>query len=247
LATRFSTQFRVQFPGSQHTVGQPEYGTFCPCTLRRHLKMPNFTLTLAVILKAYLDIILGRQKELNYFMLTLANPPASQDQIVDAESELGFEFNDDLKSLYLTINGCKDDFETPSGKTGIIPIHSFLNLKTAVATYKSQIEFIDGFTNLIHDFTPGTHLFPFLSDGSGNFYWVDLNKDSGQYGMIYWTNSWGDEPDYQFKSLSEYFRIISEAYRQDIFFLDKDQFLDCHLDKWQELENSGLPRLKNYS
>jgi Family of unknown function (DUF6331) len=54
---------RVQFPGCQHTVGQPEYGAFCHHTLRRHLKMPNFTLTLCTIVVTHESDIEIRPKE----------------------------------------------------------------------------------------------------------------------------------------------------------------------------------------
>lgn len=136
-------------------------------------------------------------------------------------------FNDDLLELYRFADGTDIDEVTPSSLTGLIPIHNFLCLADAVIYYRQSMEFKDSFYNWDTGFRPGEQLFPVLEDGAGNCYWVDLNVETPNYGKIFWTNTFGSEPVYEFNSLAGMFEVIVEAYETGIMFLDEEGYLDC--------------------
>lgn len=185
--------------------------------------------------------IIEKQKELGYYMASILNKPLSEKEIKNTEKQLGFNFNDEVKNLYRCANGINIDYDAPIGKMGLIPIHIFLSIADAITYYKTNITYEDSFRNWDTNYKPGMNLFPFLEDGAGNCYWVDLNNGSKHYGKIYWTNTFGENPDYQYESLSDFTKIILKAYESEIFFLDSDGCLDCDWEEWSELENSIKP------
>jgi cell wall assembly regulator SMI1 len=183
--------------------------------------------------------ILIKQKDLNYHFPNILRQPATVQEIAATEKVLGLKFNDELKELYLFANGTNVDSVTPSGLTGLIPIHNFLSMEDAVIYYKQSMEFEDSFQNWTKDFRPGKQLFPFLEDGAGNCYWVDLNEDTLNYSRIFWTNTFGSDPDYTFNSLTGMFDVIAKAYNMDIIFVDSDGFLNCDYKAFEKLSEES--------
>lgn len=179
--------------------------------------------------------ILTTQKDLNYHFPGILRQPASLQEIAVTEKNLGLHFNDQLKELYLFADGTNVDSVTPSGLTGLIPIHNFLSLDDAVIYYNQSMEFEESFQNWTKDFRPARQLFPFLEDGAGNCYWVDLNDNTPDYGRIFWTNTFGADPDYTYSSLTSMFEVIAEAYSTGIMFLDSDGYLDCDFQAFDKL------------
>jgi hypothetical protein len=96
------------------------------------------------------------------------------------------------------------------------------------------------------DSQPGKKLFPFLEDGSGNCYWIDLNKNSPNYNKIYWTNTFGDVPDYRFNSLTNMLHVICECYETGIFEVDEEGYLECDYTKWGEVAQKHNPDLLSW-
>jgi cell wall assembly regulator SMI1 len=186
-------------------------------------------------IKENFGTIIVKQKALNYHFSNILREPASIDNISKAEEQLGLTFNAELRELYLFADGTDIDSVTPSGLTGLIPIHNFLSLNDAETYYHQSMEFQESFHNLARDFTPGLQLFPFLEDGAGNCYWVDLNEQTPGYGKIYWTNTFGTDPDYIYDSLGVMFEVIAEAYKKDIMFLDENGYLDCDFEAFDKL------------
>ncbi|GGH20484.1 SMI1/KNR4 family protein [Sphingobacterium alkalisoli] len=179
--------------------------------------------------------IVVKQKELNYHFPNILRKPASMQDIRKTELALDLTFNDELKELYLFADGTDIDNVTPSGFTGLIPIHNFLSLEDAVRYYYESMEFEESFHNWTRDFCPGRHLFPFLEDGAGNCYWVDLNEGTPDYGKIFWTNTFGTDPDYCYNSLATMFEVIADAYRTNIIFVDDEGYLDCNFEAFEKL------------
>ncbi|PWG80656.1 SMI1/KNR4 family protein [Pararcticibacter amylolyticus] len=179
--------------------------------------------------------ILIKQKELKYHFPNILREPASLQHIAKAEDALGLTFNAELRELYLFADGTNIDSVTPSGLTGLIPIHNFLSLEDAVSYYAQSMEFQESFHNWTIDFQPGKQLFPFLEDGTGNCYWVDLNEETPNYGRIFWTNTFGSDPDYTYSSLTNMFEVIADAYRIGIVFLDDNGYLNCDFKAFDEL------------
>lgn len=179
--------------------------------------------------------ILIKQKELKYHFPNILRQPASLAQIAKTEKALGLDFNAELKELYLFADGTDIDSVTPSGLTGLIPIHNFLSLEDAITYYDQSMEFEDSFQNWTKDFKPAMRLFPFLEDGAGNCYWVDLNENTPDYGRIFWTNTFGADPDYTYNSLTSMFEVIAEAYHTNLMFLDNDGYLDCDFTAFDQL------------
>ena len=171
-------------------------------------------------------------------------PPADESQIIDAETKLNLRFNSELKELYTFANGIQLDYVTPLGLTGLIPIHNFLPLSTAIEYYNVQNNFDDQFHNWEMNFKPGLKLFPFLADSSGDCYWVDLNLDTDNYGRIFWTNTLAEDPDYLFCSLTTMFKTISDCYESDVFKLDQDNYLDCDYTLWSQIAMKNNPGIK---
>jgi cell wall assembly regulator SMI1 len=171
--------------------------------------------------------IVNKQKQLNYYGVKLVRQPASLADIRKTEEALHLTFNDELIELYSFADGTEFEAMTPSGLTGLIPIHSFLALNDAVEYYKQSMEYEESFHNHTIGYIPGKQMFPFLEDGAGNCYWVDLNVGTSYYGRIYWTNT--------YNSLSSMFEVIAEAYQKDIMFLDEDGYLDCDFEAFDKL------------
>jgi cell wall assembly regulator SMI1 len=194
----------------------------------------------------YLKRIIKKQTELGYYFPTIVRPSATTQQIETTEKELGLKFNDELVELYLFADGTTIDEITPSGKTGLIPIHSLLNLKDAIAYYQNGLEPDEFFRNLKSGYRPGDKLFPFLEDGAGNCYWVDLNGTEN-HGRLYWTNTFGDQPDYLYESLTTLFEVIDECYQQDVFTLDQDGYLDCDYHKFGEVSRKFNPEIEYWT
>ncbi|MFB9864216.1 SMI1/KNR4 family protein [Rufibacter immobilis] len=178
--------------------------------------------------------IIEYQKEMGYHMPTIIQSPASQAKIKETEKKLDLKFNQELKELYLTINGVYLDGITPSGKTGIIPIHDLMDLDWSVEYYNSM-DWQEHKEMYEIDYDLGEKLFPFITDGAGNSYWVDLNEETENYGRLYWTNTFGDQPDYLFNSLTDFFDAILKGYETKIFSLDSDGYLDCDYKKWGQI------------
>lgn len=194
----------------------------------------------------YFNRILEKQKEMGYYFPEIIQPPATNQQIQNTEEKLGFKFNDELIELYSYANGTLTDNNTPCGKTGLIPIHSFLSLEDAIRYYKRRIEQEELFKNLGTNYQPGKNLFPFLEDGAGNCHWVDLNRGEN-YGRIYETNTFGSEPDYLYNSLTSLFQVIYECYAQRIFTLEQEGFLECDYEKFGEVSRKYNPNIEYWT
>jgi cell wall assembly regulator SMI1 len=207
---------------------------------------------MASTLTEYFQKIIARQKEIGYGFPDLLNAPATGAQIAEAENELQLHFNPELKELYLLANGA-DSKGLPSGKTGLIPIHDFMDLSSCIVAYNNYTELkddynrrlaneeMDAFYNYNTGYIPGPKLFPFLTDGGGNHYWVDLNEGHEYYGMIYWTNTFGDPPAYTYASLTAMLQTILACYEQGIISLDANGYLDCDYDKEREVAKKLNP------
>lgn len=167
----------------------------------------------------------------------LRNPAISSD-IENLENELELKLNDELIELYSVADGIENDYKTVSGLLGLIPIHEFMSLSNVIEYYKSSIDFEDSFLNWNTNFKPDKKLFPFLHDGAGNCYWVDLNENTENYNRIFWTNTFGENPDYMFDSLTIMFHVIAESYIKGIFWLDEEDYLDCDYDAFDKLADS---------
>lgn len=177
---------------------------------------------------------------MGYHFPTIVRPPATTQQIEATEKRLGLKFNDEMVELYSFADGTTIDEITPSGKTGLIPIHSLLNLSDAIAYYQRVFEPVEFLRNSESGYKPGDKLFPFLEDGAGNCYWVDLNGTENQ-GRLYWTNTFGDQPDYLYESLTTLFEVIDECYQQSVFTLDTEGYLDCDYHKFGEISKQFNP------
>jgi len=111
-----------------------------------------------------------------------------------------------------------------------------MSLSNVIEYYKNSIDIEESFLNFDTSFKPDKKLFPFLQDGCGNCYWVDLNENTENYNKIFWTNTFAENPDYIFDSLTIMFHLISEAYENGIFWLDEDGYLDCDFEAYEKLE-----------
>lgn len=187
--------------------------------------------------------IIEYQKAMGYYMPNIVQPPATESKIRETEEKLGMKFNPELRELYLTINGVYLDGETPSGKTGIIPIHDLMDLDWSVNYYRDMNwkEYKEMYRI---NYELGEKLFPFINDGAGNCYWVDLNEGTKNYGRIYWTNTFGEEPDYLFNSLNDFFDAILKGYESKVFSLDEEGYLDCDYKKWGQICHEIAPSVE---
>jgi cell wall assembly regulator SMI1 len=190
--------------------------------------------------------IISKQKELRYPMPEMLRSPAGVNEISDVEARLGLKFNDELTELYLLANGIELDGTSPSGFTGLIPIHDFLSLKDAVIYYEQGIAFSESFHNWKYNFSVREKLFPFLDDNAGNCYWVDLNEGTSNFGKIFWTNTFGADPDYTYNSLTIMFNVIAECYATGIINTDEEGYLDCDYDGFCLVSKKYNPDLLFY-
>ncbi len=185
----------------------------------------------------YFERIIEVQNRLGYLLPKILRPPLDEQSIKQTETTLGFKFSSELKELYSFANGT-DYLNYPSGKTGLIPIHTFLSIEDAILNYTISIQVEDFFLNYDTNFKPNKCLFPFLSDGAGDFYWIDLNLNTENYAKIYWTSSSGEEPCYVYKSLTTLFKIVCECYESGIIYTDSEGYLDCNYEAFKEISKT---------
>ena len=178
-----------------------------------------------------INYIISAQKDLGYHMPSIINPPATEKEIRIVEEKIGLKFNAALIELFGTVNGIQLDGKTPSGLTGIIPIYDLLSLNDAI-DYYNEMNWDDHKDIYEIEYELGHQLFPFIHDGAGNCYWVDLNEGTDNYGKLYWTNTFGDRPDYLFNSLEFFFEAIKRGYERGIFSLDEEGYLNCQYKGW---------------
>lgn len=197
------------------------------------------------------QIIIDIQNSYEYAFPKILQPPADKTLIRYAETALNLKFNLELNELYGFANGTRidDDSELKLGMIGLVPIHTFLNMEDAIAYYNSAIKthtdsLSDYFLNFETDYKPGCKLFPFLEDNAGNCYWVDLNIDSENYGRIFWTNTFGDQPDYAFNSLTTMFQTIASCYESGVMTIDKFKNLWCDYNRWYIIAKKNNTNLK---
>ncbi|MEI6821521.1 MAG: SMI1/KNR4 family protein [Bacteroidota bacterium] len=188
--------------------------------------------------------IINKQIEIGYYMPKILREPANSIDIEKTENELEVKFNEELLELYSLADGINLDIKAITGLIDLIPNYYFLSLNNAKQFYKSHIEFQDLFLNQTTNIKPDVKLFPFLEDGSGNCYWVDLNIESDNYKRIYWTNTYGEEPDYLFESLTIMFQVISECYEKGIIKLNSEGYLEKDYDMFASIASIYNPKIK---
>jgi len=189
--------------------------------------------------------IVALQKQMGYTFPTLLRPAATLSEISAIEKRIEVSFNPELMELYRFADGTIVHPELPLGKIGLIPIYRLMSLSDAADCYwmyKNHLGF-DLFEEWENGYKPGEKLFPILADSGGDYYWVDLNDGTENYSKIYWTNTYPSSPGYTFLSLSSMFRTICEAYKDRIFFLDAEGYLDEDYDRWYELARANNPGL----
>ena len=188
------------------------------------------------IIPQCLNNIVTQQKMLGYLMPSLLRAGAIEVDINKTESVLSIKFNQELKDLYTHADGIDIPDDVPCGKTGILPIHNFLSLANALEYTKSfdEIGLEEFFIPWGAEKGPGPALFPFLEDGAGNCYWVDLN-DTDRNGQIFWTNTFGSSPDYQYDSLTRFFETLDSAYSQGLLWLDEEGYLTMDYEQFDVL------------
>jgi cell wall assembly regulator SMI1 len=196
------------------------------------------------------NIIIDIQKTLGYSFPRLLEKPAKAISIHKAEQLLNFTFNLELKELYQFANGTKipKNESLTYGMIGLIPIYNFMSLKSSTDYYKSVTGIInnsldDFFLNIKTNYKPNIKLFPFLEDGCGNCYWVDLNYDTDNYGKIFETNTFGENPDYAFTSLISMFHTIAECYENGSINVDNEKNLTCEYTNWYLSGKRNNPNL----
>ncbi|SEI89819.1 Cell wall assembly regulator SMI1 [Myroides marinus] len=190
-----------------------------------------------------IQVIIEKQNELGYYMPKIINQPATDIQIKETEDKLGLKFNEELRELYAIANGVANDNITFSGLIGLIPIHVFMSLDDAIVYYNIGIDDTDYFENWENKFTPQKRLFPFLEDGAGNCYWVDLNPGTANENQIYWTNTFGEAPNYLYESLTNFLSTIAEGYETGVFMLDEENYLDMDYDRFDAISAKNNPYL----
>lgn len=173
-------------------------------------------------------------------------PPVALETIHDCEKKLGFSLNDELREFYLQSNGVimsEDSFDEY-----LLPTMRMLSIEEAVEYRLHLNTIVETLKYSTDSFRPGNRLFPFLTDHSGNHYWVDLNDNiPGNYGKIYWTNSYGDPDDYKYSSLNSMLTIVCAAYQQNIITIDSDNWLTCDFKKYRIIARDQEPTISYWT
>lgn len=184
--------------------------------------------------------IIKIQTELGYDFAAYLNNPSTKEELNKVLQRTGMKFNEDLANLYSYANGCSVPPIVPSGKACLIPSYRFLNIDDALSYYEEVIE-ADYLFIMNDGKTPGKFLFPILDDEAGNCFWVDLNGKGINSGRIFWTNTFGDLPDYLFGSLENLFNAIRECYIEGYITVNEDGFLILDWKKWGEVAGKLNP------
>ncbi len=132
-----------------------------------------------------------------------------------------------LESLYAWRNGTGDG----PGKLGeiyLFPGFYFLSLEDALL---NRLEFADS------DLW-SRDWFPFLADGGGDYYVVDLGVDS--FGAVRHFQLEQTEQTIEFESISMLLETIAQGYEKGVFFLD-GEYLEMDEDNFTELAASVNP------
>jgi cell wall assembly regulator SMI1 len=176
----------------------------------------------------YFYRIIQKQEEIGYDYARFLNAPATKKDIHDAERELGFPLNDELKELYGVANGLNTDLNEvmPSGKIDLIPLQSFANLQCAIRDSKEYLDFAEEMLSKHLGAAPNQKMLLFLYDGAHTQYWVDLNNGSQDYGKVWLIQGYGDPCGIVFQSVTSMFEAICYCYESGLFSVTSDGYLD---------------------
>ncbi len=185
----------------------------------------------------YFQRIIQKQNEIGYDYAHFLNRPATLEEVENAERELGFQFNDELKELYSFATGLNVDLgqPMPTGKVSLIPLLWFANLQMAVRDSKDNWGFAEEMLSLNLGYSPEGKMLLFLYDGAHTQYWVDLNSSTRDYGKIWLVQGYGDPCGLAFQSLEAMFQTICHCYESNIFSVTREGYLESNGQDYEML------------
>ena len=145
-------------------------------------------------------------------LLDLLRPGISAGLVRDSLSSVGLHFNHEVESLFGWHDGVADGGTI--GEVSLFPGFFLLSLEHALADYRTFISddrWQDGW-------------FPFLADGGGDFYIVDLGA-SGETKVRRFRSD-ADETPVEFLSLGSMIQTIAEAFDEGVIYVDADGWLE---------------------
>ncbi|MBY9081814.1 SMI1/KNR4 family protein [Paenibacillus sp. HN-1] len=207
---------------------------------------------IAAVWSAFVHAMSEQERRFPEFL----NEPATEEELLEAEQQLGFPFPEEVKELYRIHNG-------QNHRYGIVFGLYFLSLTELCRKHKDWKELIDSegpeglaeLGELCTSTPPGTiktvyanlRWIPLFYDGSGNAVGVDL--DPGEHGSIGQIINFGRDEDNKLvlapnlaafiprylMALADEVEIEAEDDDNDIFFS-----LDAHaIDVWKHLVKEG--------
>lgn len=196
-------------------------------------------------------IIQEIKEQLEQHFEPFLNPPATVEQIEEAEQQMGIKLPDVVRDLYLTHNGESDD------GPGLFFGLPFLSLEVMLAEWQNYVEIsedeelqqIESYSvpeEWIKEQYFNRHWIPIAHDDGGNYLGIDLDPDdSGIRGQVI---NFGRDETVKFviaHNLTDLLKYIAETLKNGIYTVDEDNYWsyghkeDAHF--FDELQNLELP------
>lgn len=176
-------------------------------------------------------------RAINPLVLANYNTGLSKSVIAEKVKHTNLEFSDELFLLYEWRNGLnlkKIADNTIVSTMFIVPLGYQCSLDNAIKIRNINTEGMDVWSK---------GYFPIFKSGGGDYYMVDLEKNSATFGAVF-----VDSPGYilaggivpAFDSLTSFVKTIYESYKEEIFFFD-----DMGRFDWKDREYVLLARSIN--
>lgn len=130
------------------------------------------------------------------------------------------------KAIYSKVSGTMRSIETQS-LMDFIPGYRLIHIQE-LESEKISLEGILQYEDEIEELT----LLPILANYSSCY--ICYGRDESGSEKIYMVTP-EDEPEVMYESPEKFLETICECYKQNIYFLDQDGYLDCDFDKLYEL------------
>lgn len=177
---------------------------------------------MADLQNALLNIESNLRRMKRHDLITALRPGLAPEEMLTLLTRVGLRPNTGIQSIYQWHDGTTTE-NLKLGQIYFLPGFYLLSLEDATANYRE----------FSHDsrWTRG-HL-PFLADGGGDFYTIDL--DGHQAGIIrhFYIDSF--ESPIEYESIEKMIFTIEKAYDLGLFYLDQDGYLEMNDVEFSEL------------
>lgn len=147
---------------------------------------------------------------------------------------------EESKILYQWKNGTNRDLNSRPSDLLLFDMGIFIDLKKSMEYYSRAAGKLEGWT---------VSMFPLFESGAGDFYLIECDSASGDYGSIYFhtiTSDSGQTSIMAYDSLPALISTIIQCYEKNIYTVSESGFWNSDSDKEYALTRELNPKSKEF-